>query len=163
MFDAKTNDGYYELGLLSAHMIRDVVITLRTAAEPLQKTLAPQDLGPKAEQPKAAAAAKDKPLPALEEPKAVAPPIHEEEEDDDEEEEEEEEEEEDDEEEEEEGEEDEDDEEEGEDDEDEDEDDEDEEEDDDDEVVVVEDEGRKSSKSTLRCHSTISCVLCLMY
>ena len=38
MFDAKTNDGYYELGLLSAHLIRDVVITLRTSAEPVKKS-----------------------------------------------------------------------------------------------------------------------------
>ncbi|TCD70412.1 hypothetical protein EIP91_003493 [Steccherinum ochraceum] len=36
MFDAKTNDGYYELGLITAHMIRDVVITLRTLAEPVK-------------------------------------------------------------------------------------------------------------------------------
>lgn len=35
IFDAKTNDGYYELGLLTAHLIRDVVITRRTSAEPV--------------------------------------------------------------------------------------------------------------------------------
>ncbi|THH29141.1 hypothetical protein EUX98_g5046 [Antrodiella citrinella] len=38
MFDAKTNDGYYDLGLLSAHLIRDVVITMRTLAQPVLKT-----------------------------------------------------------------------------------------------------------------------------
>jgi len=38
MFDAKTNDGYYDLGLLSAHLIRDVVITMRTLAQPVVRT-----------------------------------------------------------------------------------------------------------------------------
>lgn len=33
MFDAKTNDGYYELGLISAQLIRDVVTSLRDVDE----------------------------------------------------------------------------------------------------------------------------------
>ena len=30
MFDAKTNDGYYELGLISAQLIRDVMLANRS-------------------------------------------------------------------------------------------------------------------------------------
>ncbi|CAL1701039.1 unnamed protein product [Somion occarium] len=36
MFDAKTNDGYYELGLMAAQLIRDVVISIRTARESVE-------------------------------------------------------------------------------------------------------------------------------
>ena len=33
MFDAKTNDGYYELGLMTAQLLRDVIISIRTVRE----------------------------------------------------------------------------------------------------------------------------------
>lgn len=32
MFDGKTNDGYYELGLLTSQLIRDAIISIRTNA-----------------------------------------------------------------------------------------------------------------------------------
>ncbi|KAH8106000.1 hypothetical protein BXZ70DRAFT_1004290 [Cristinia sonorae] len=47
MFDAKANDGYYELGLLSAHLIRDVVVTIRSAALPVH----PSPLSPSLTEP----------------------------------------------------------------------------------------------------------------
>ena len=33
MFDSKTNDGYYELGLISAQLIRDVMLASRSGDE----------------------------------------------------------------------------------------------------------------------------------
>ena len=38
MFDAKTNDGYYELGLLTAQLLRDVMVTQRTQSESARKS-----------------------------------------------------------------------------------------------------------------------------
>lgn len=32
MFDGKTNDGYYELGLITSQLIRDVIVSIRTHA-----------------------------------------------------------------------------------------------------------------------------------
>lgn len=37
MFDGKTNDGYYELGLISAQLIRDVMLASRTGNEDVVK------------------------------------------------------------------------------------------------------------------------------
>lgn len=33
IFDGKTNDGYYELGLITSQLIRDTVVSIRTRAE----------------------------------------------------------------------------------------------------------------------------------
>ena len=40
IFDAKTNDGYYELGLLAAQLIRDVMIASRSNAGNTAKEVA---------------------------------------------------------------------------------------------------------------------------
>ncbi|KAI0082476.1 hypothetical protein K474DRAFT_1655250 [Panus rudis PR-1116 ss-1] len=42
MFDGKTNDGYYELGLMSAQLIRDAVVTLRTMSEHIKTRPVPR-------------------------------------------------------------------------------------------------------------------------
>ena len=44
MFDGKTNDGYYELGLITSQLLRDVIVSIRTRAsgdEALKPTLTP--------------------------------------------------------------------------------------------------------------------------
>lgn len=38
MFDAKTNDGYYELGLISAQLVRDVMFASRSGSEDVVKS-----------------------------------------------------------------------------------------------------------------------------
>lgn len=38
MFDAKTNDGYYELGLISAQLVRDVMLANRSNSEDVLKS-----------------------------------------------------------------------------------------------------------------------------
>lgn len=40
MFDGKTNDGYYELGLLAAQLIRDVMVASRSSIENETKAVA---------------------------------------------------------------------------------------------------------------------------
>ena len=40
MFDGKTNDGYYELGLITAQLIRDVMIARRSSVEDTIKEVA---------------------------------------------------------------------------------------------------------------------------
>lgn len=47
MFDAKTNDGYYELGLMTAQLLRDVIISIRTVREGI-KPKETKDNAPKA-------------------------------------------------------------------------------------------------------------------
>lgn len=38
MFDGKTNDGYYELGLITAQLIRDVMVASRSSREEAKAT-----------------------------------------------------------------------------------------------------------------------------
>lgn len=40
MFDGKTNDGYYELGLISAQLIRDVLVSNRSGVADVVKEVA---------------------------------------------------------------------------------------------------------------------------
>jgi hypothetical protein len=45
MFDGKTNDGYYELGLISAQLIRDVMIASRSGDDDVVKDTAKHPSG----------------------------------------------------------------------------------------------------------------------
>ena len=45
MFDGKTNDGYYELGLISAQLIRDVMLASRSGNEDVIKATAQHPKG----------------------------------------------------------------------------------------------------------------------
>lgn len=45
MFDGKTNDGYYELGLISAQLIRDVMVASRSEVEDEAKNVAKHPSG----------------------------------------------------------------------------------------------------------------------
>lgn len=45
MFDGKTNDGYYELGLISAQLIRDVMVASRSEVEGEAKHVAKHPSG----------------------------------------------------------------------------------------------------------------------
>ena len=45
MFDGKTNDGYYELGLISAQLIRDVMLANRSGKEDVVKSTAQHPSG----------------------------------------------------------------------------------------------------------------------
>lgn len=45
IFDGKTNDGYYELGLITAQLIRDVMISRRSGVEDTIKEVAKNPSG----------------------------------------------------------------------------------------------------------------------
>ena len=45
MFDGKTNDGYYELGLISAQLIRDIMLAGRSGNESVVKHTAKHPSG----------------------------------------------------------------------------------------------------------------------